>query len=157
MILSIDSLPSYPLHLDGHKGTVVIPPGTPKPEVRVGLFSDVDADDVRFKHRLREHLDILHRESAAGGRVATFEDDRVCPRVLSVGDGGVVPARVRDARSVAGIVIVDVSGEVSERAAKGSGSVERGDQRSSRANLTHISLRITLELFGLPVTAPFSI
>jgi hypothetical protein len=63
----------------------------------------------------------------------------VCPRVLSVGDGGVVPARVRDARAVARIVIVDVSSEVPERAAKGSRSVEPGDKRSSAGRLdSHI-------------------
>jgi phosphoribosylanthranilate isomerase len=51
----------------------------------------------------------------------------VCPRVLSVGDGGIVPAGVRDARSVAGIVIVDVSSEVSERA-KRAAELAKGTQ-----------------------------
>jgi hypothetical protein len=128
MILSPDTLPSsHSLHLDGHEGTVVIPPGTSESEVRVRLFADIDADDVRLKHRLREHLDVLQREPAAGGRVATFEDNRVCPRVLSVGDRGVVPARVRDTRSVAGIVIVDVTSEVSE-GAKRAAELAKGTQ-----------------------------
>ena len=59
----------------------------------------------------------------------------MCPRVLSVGDGGIVPARVRDTRSVAGVVIVDISSEVSERATKESGSVECRDKKSSAGRL----------------------
>jgi hypothetical protein len=127
MIPSSDALDPCPGHLDGHESTVVIPSRTPKPKVRVRLFADVDTDDVRLQHRLGENLNVLHREPAAGGRITAFEHDRVRPRILTVGDGSVVPARVRDARSVAGIVIVDVSSEVSERA-KRAAELAKGTQ-----------------------------
>lgn len=152
------------------KGAIVVASRALETEVRVGFFADIDADNSRVQQRLREHLDILQLEPAARGRVAAFEHDRVCPGVGSIRDRGVVPARVRHAGSgksvgsvtwttwtrasngslpVTGVEVVDRARESDIPTTKGFES-ETSLRRPRSADPTYISLRMTLELFGLP-------